>query len=69
MQFVSGWLVDRFNVIVVIAAGYLIWSVATTATGFVQGFTLLIIVRRYWSDQHQPYSVAAKWRELSFDGG
>ena len=60
MQFVSGWLVDRFNAIVVIAAGYLIWPVATTATGFVQGFTLLIIVRRYWSDQPQPYSVAAK---------
>jgi sugar phosphate permease len=45
MQFVSGWLVDRFNAIVVIAGGYLIWSVATTATGFVQGFTLLIMLR------------------------
>ena len=45
MQFVSGWLVDRFNVLVVIAAGYLIWSLATTATGLVQGFTLLIVLR------------------------
>jgi ACS family D-galactonate transporter-like MFS transporter len=45
MQFVSGWLVGRFNVVVVIAAGYLIWSLATTATGLVQGFTLLIMLR------------------------
>ena len=45
MQFVSGWLVDRFNVIVVIAGGYLIWSMATTATGLVQGFTLLVMLR------------------------
>src|ERR1700751_4153830 len=28
MQFVSGWLVDRFGVNWVIAAGYLIWSLA-----------------------------------------
>src|SRR5690349_8738340 len=38
MQFVSGWLVDRFEVNLVIAAGYLVWSLATAATGFVQGF-------------------------------
>ena len=28
MQFVSGWLVDRFDVNQVIAAGFLIWSLA-----------------------------------------
>jgi MFS family permease len=45
MQFVAGWLVDRFNVNVVIAAGYLMWSVATMATGLVQGFALFIGLR------------------------
>src|SRR5437660_10645558 len=41
MQFVSGWLVDRFNASFVIAAGYLIWSLATSATGVVYGFAML----------------------------
>ena len=45
MQFVSGWLVDRFRVNLVIAAGYLLWSLATAATGLVQGFTLLLMMR------------------------
>jgi ACS family D-galactonate transporter-like MFS transporter len=45
MQFVSGWLVDRFNVNLVIAAGYLLWSLATATTGLVQGFTILLMMR------------------------
>jgi MFS transporter, ACS family, D-galactonate transporter len=45
MQFVSGWLVDRFNASFVIAAGYLIWSLATSATGIVHGFVMLAVMR------------------------
>ena len=45
MQFVSGWLVDRFNVNWVIAAGYLLWSLATVTTGIVRGFTILLAMR------------------------
>jgi ACS family D-galactonate transporter-like MFS transporter len=45
LQFVSGWLVDRFDVSRVLAAGYLIWSLATAATGIVQGFAMLLAVR------------------------
>src|SRR6266404_1070876 len=42
---VSGWLVDRFDVNWVIAAGYLLWSLATATTGLVHGFALLLIMR------------------------
>jgi MFS family permease len=45
MQFVSGWLVDRFDVNLVLAAGYLLWSAATAATGIAHGFVLLLIMR------------------------
>jgi sugar phosphate permease len=45
MQFVSGWLVDRFDVKLVIAAGYLLWSLATATTGIVRGFTILLMMR------------------------
>src|SRR6266487_6114421 len=45
MQFVSGWLVDRFDVNLIIAAGYLLWSLATATTGIVQGFTILLAMR------------------------
>jgi MFS family permease len=45
MQFVSGWLVDRYDANHVIAAGFLVWSLATSATGLVQGFTMLLAMR------------------------
>jgi ACS family D-galactonate transporter-like MFS transporter len=45
MQFVSGWLVDRFDVNWVIAAGYLLWSLATATTGIVRGFPILLAMR------------------------
>jgi MFS transporter, ACS family, D-galactonate transporter len=41
----SGWLVDRLNVNWVFASGFLLWSVATAATGFVHTFSLLLILR------------------------
>jgi len=43
--FVSGWLVDRFNVNLVIAVGYAVWSIATAATGLVHGFAMLFLMR------------------------
>ncbi len=45
LQFVMGWFVDRFEVNVVIAVGYLVWSVATVTTGFVHGFMMLLVMR------------------------
>jgi MFS family permease len=45
MQFVSGWLVDCFDVEWLIAGGYLVWSLATATTGFVHGFLLLMAMR------------------------
>jgi ACS family D-galactonate transporter-like MFS transporter len=42
---VSGWLVDRFNVNWVLAAGFFVWSCATAATGLVHTFSALILLR------------------------
>lgn len=44
-QIVSGWLVDRYNVNWVYAAGFFVWSVATLFTGFCSGFGLLLLFR------------------------
>jgi len=41
----SGWLVDRLNVSWVMAIGFFLWSAATSATGFLHGFTALLVVR------------------------
>lgn len=41
----AGWLIDRYNVIWVYAAGYLLWSGATALTGLVYGFTALFGLR------------------------
>ena len=45
LQLVSGWTVDRFDVNRVIAAGFLLWSLATAATGLARGFTMLLGMR------------------------
>ena len=45
MQFVTGWVVDRFDVNRVIAVGFLLWSLATAATGLVRGFAALLTMR------------------------
>ena len=44
-QPVIGWLTDRFEVNVVLAAGFLLWSLATVATGLVNGFAMLLVTR------------------------
>jgi len=45
MQFVIGWVVDRFDVNRVLAAGFLLWSLATALTGVVRGFAMLLVMR------------------------
>jgi len=44
-QLVVGWLVDRFSVYRLMAAGLLLWAAATLAMGFVGGFTWLLLLR------------------------
>lgn len=44
-QIVSGWLVDRFPVNAVLAAGFFLWCAATFGTGFVRGFGMLLAMR------------------------
>jgi ACS family D-galactonate transporter-like MFS transporter len=44
-QFFSGWLVDRFNVNWVFAAGFILWSGATAMTGMVHTFVALFALR------------------------
>lgn len=45
LQPVAGWLVDRFNVVWVMAIGYFLWSGATAVTGFVSSLQALLICR------------------------
>jgi MFS transporter, ACS family, D-galactonate transporter len=45
MQFVVGWLVDKFDVNWILATGFLLWSLATATTGLVRGFALLLTMR------------------------
>lgn len=44
-QLIAGWLVDRFDVKYVFAAGFFLWSVATAATGVLHSFAALVAVR------------------------
>ena len=45
MQLVVGWLVDRYEVKWVYTAGFLVWSLAMAATGFVNSFAVLFAAR------------------------
>lgn len=44
-QIVSGWLIDRYNVVWVYAIGYFLWSAATMFTGLSTGFATLFALR------------------------
>jgi MFS transporter, ACS family, D-galactonate transporter len=44
-QIVAGWLVDRFHVGWVLAAGFFLWSGATAATGLVGSFAMFFALR------------------------
>jgi MFS family permease len=45
LQFVMGWFVDRFSANLMMALGFLVWSLTTAATGLVTGFALLLLMR------------------------
>ncbi len=45
LQIPAGWLVDRFDVKYVFAAGFFLWSAATAVTGALHGFIALLIIR------------------------
>lgn len=45
VQLVVGWLVDRFNVYRLMAAGVILWAAGTFLTGFAAGFTSLLVLR------------------------
>ena len=45
LQPVMGWCADRFGPARVLAAGFLLWSVATAATGLVGGLVALVVLR------------------------
>jgi ACS family D-galactonate transporter-like MFS transporter len=45
MQFIIGWLVDRFDANRILAAGFLLWSLATVTTGLARGFAMLLAMR------------------------
>src|SRR5271170_5343526 len=45
MQIPAGWLVDRFEVKWVFAAGFFVWSAATAVTGILHGFSAWIVIR------------------------
>jgi MFS transporter, ACS family, D-galactonate transporter len=44
-QIIAGWLIDRYNVIIVFAVGFLIWSTATALIGLSAGFLSLFLLR------------------------
>ena len=45
IQLVVGWLVDRFSVYKLMAAGVVLWAVATLAMGLAGGFMSLLLLR------------------------
>lgn len=45
MQIPAGWLVDRFDVKWVFAAGFFVWSAATALTGILHGYIALLAIR------------------------
>ncbi len=45
MQPVMGWCADRFGPARVLATGFVIWSLATAATGLVGGLVALVVLR------------------------
>ena len=45
VQLLVGWLVDRFNVYRLMAAGVILWAAGTLLTGFAAGFGSLLLLR------------------------
>jgi MFS family permease len=45
LLYMAGWLADRLNVCWVLAAGFGLWTLATTVSGLTTGFTVFFILR------------------------
>jgi MFS family permease len=45
LQISVGWLVDRYNANLVMAVGFLVWSLSTAMTGLATGFAMLLVMR------------------------
>jgi MFS family permease len=45
LQVSVGWLVDRYNANVIMAVGFLVWSLSTALTGLATGFAMLLMMR------------------------
>ncbi|MGA3190777.1 MAG: MFS transporter, partial [Bryobacteraceae bacterium] len=45
MQIVAGWLIDRYSVYWIFAAGFFLWSGATALTGLAGGFLTILALR------------------------
>ena len=44
---IAGWLADRFPVVFVFTGGFLLWSLATIATGVLSGFAAIYVTRLF----------------------
>src|SRR5271165_3427450 len=44
-QLVAGWLVDRYDVRIVLGIGFFIWSAATLLTGLANSFAAIFVLR------------------------
>ena len=44
-QLVAGWLVDRYDVRIVLGTGFFIWSAATLLTGLANSFAAIFVLR------------------------
>ena len=44
-QLLAGWLVHRFDIRVVLAAGIALWGLATVSTGLATGFASILLLR------------------------
>ena len=71
MQIPAGWLVDRFDVKWVFAAGFFVWSAATAVTGILRGFAALLIVRVILVSVNRSHSplTAKSWVAISKSTG
>src|SRR5215470_15255623 len=45
LLFLCGWFINHFDVNRILALGFLLWSLATAATGLVHGFAMLLAMR------------------------
>ncbi|WP_437230748.1 MFS transporter [Planctomicrobium sp. SH661] len=69
-QIATGWIVDRFKVKWVYAAGFLIWSVATILMGFSSNFTMLLILRLVLGfGESVAYPATSRFIVMHFDEG